>query len=68
LVDEFVSATSDRFGMQAGDFRDPLKAAVSQPHGFTRGGPPTLLFVQSAEKKIELAVIIAVGMFPDQAI
>jgi hypothetical protein len=65
---EFVSAASNRFGMHAGDFRDALKAAVPQPHGFTSGGPATLLFVQSAEQKIELPMVLAIGVFSDAAI
>jgi hypothetical protein len=68
LVVEFVSAASDRFGMKAGDFRDPLEAAVPQPRGFACGGPATLLFVQPAEQKIELPMIITFLMMPSLAI
>jgi hypothetical protein len=68
VVEEFVAAASDRFGMQSGDLGDPLETAVSEPHGFASGRPATLLLVQSTEQKIELSMIVAIGMFSDPAI
>lgn len=57
FVVEFVAATPDRLGVQAGNLGDPLEATVPQSLGLTRRHPATLLFVQPAQQQIELPMI-----------
>jgi len=62
FVFEFVPAPPDRFGMQAGDLRDPLESTMPEPHGLTRRHPATLLLVQPAQQQIEVPMIVPIRM------
>jgi hypothetical protein len=65
---EFVAAPPNRFRMEAGDLGDPLKTAMPQALGLSSRNPTTLLFVQPAQKQIELPMIFVCRMFTSLAV
>jgi hypothetical protein len=62
IVVEFIATAPDRFGMQAGDFRNPPDPAMSQTHGLASSQPAPLLFIQPAQQQIELLMIFPMRM------
>lgn len=62
VVEEFVAAAADGFGMEPGDRGDLLESAVAESLGFAGGDPASLLFVQPAEEEVELVVAVPFGM------
>jgi len=53
-LSQFASATRNRVPIQAGDLSDALVTAMPQPLGFETGIQPALLFIERAQKEIEL--------------
>jgi hypothetical protein len=53
---QFASATRNRVSIQAGDASHTLVTAMPQSLGFETGIQSSLLFVQRAQKEIELPV------------
>jgi hypothetical protein len=67
LVAQFVPAPANRFRMQTGNLRHLLQATMSATHRFARRNPAALLFIQPAEKHIELPMILPIPMIPSTA-
>ena len=60
---EFIAIDPNGFGMQSRDFGDLLNAAVPSPLGFASRDPTPLLFIQTAEDQIEVAMILFFRFF-----
>ena len=63
-VAEFVTTAANGFGMQTGDFRHLLHAAIAALARLAARDPAALPFIQSAQQQIELPMILSIRMIP----
>ena len=58
---EFIATAANGLGVQAGDGRDFLDAAVPAAAGFEGRDPPALLLIHATQDQIESAMVLRLG-------
>jgi len=62
ILFEFITTDANGFRVQPRNFGNLLDAAMPAPPGFAAGNPASLLFVQTAENQMEIAMILLLWM------